>query len=173
MHPVVRSTLVAMATMTAVFTTSRTLPAQGAKVDPCSLLGVAAVNQATGKTNYGAERGEPGDGVGGGDPCNYDASGTAGAPTVSVITIAPNARGRYFDWLKRQKATPGCTRSAVPGLGVDAFIEECARYRSLPLYMRGKSYDVVVGVQMSKAGDFAANRPTVLVLARSVAAKIR
>ncbi|HEU4723157.1 MAG TPA: hypothetical protein VFS59_17470 [Gemmatimonadaceae bacterium] len=174
MHPIVRSTFVALATMTAVTFAPTRLSAQGAKVDPCSLLSVAQVNQATGKTNYGAgERGEPGDGVGGGDPCNYDASGPARAPTVSVIVIPPKSTGRYHDWLKKQKATPGCTRSAVPGLGVDAFTEECARYSSLPLYMRGKSYDVVVGIQMSRAGDFAANRPAVIALARAVAPKIR
>ena len=173
MHPIVRSTLVTIAAVAAVSTAPSSLRAQGQKVDPCSLLSVAVVNQATGKTNYGAERGDPGDGVGGGDPCNYDASGTEPAPTVSVITIAPNARGRYYDWLKQQKPTPGCTRRAAPGLGVDAFFEECAKYMDLPLYMRGKSYDVVVGIRMSKTGDFAASRPTILSLARSIAPKIR
>lgn len=173
MHPIVRSTLVTMAAVVAVSTTRSTLRAQSQKVDPCSLLSVAAVNQVTGKTNYGAERGDSGDGVGGGDPCTYDASGPERAPTVSVIAIAPNARGRYYDWLKQQKSTQGCTRRAVPGLGVDAFFAECPKYLDLPLYMRGKSYDVVVGIRMSKAGDIEANRPTVLALAKTIAPKIR
>jgi hypothetical protein len=173
MHPILRNATVAAAAMIVVTTTARHLSAQAAKVDPCSLLGVATVNQVIGKTNYGAERGDAGDGVGGGDPCTYDASGTPTAPTVSVVAIAPNARGRYYDWLKKQKSSPGCTRNPVPGLGVDAFFEECSKYLDLPLYMRGKSYDVVVGIRMSKAGDIAANRSTVLALAKAVAPKIR
>lgn len=174
MHSTLRSTLVAIAAAVAVSTTASALQAQAAKVDPCSLVSLAEVKQATGNAGYTAgERGDAGDGVGGGDPCNFEGIGMDGAPTVSVISIAPNARGRYYDWLKRQKSRPGCTRNAVPGLGVDAFIEECAKYMDLPLYMRGKSYDVVVGIRASKAGDFAASRPVVLALAKSVAPKIR
>ena len=174
MRSILRSTLVAMAAAVAVSTTSSAQSAQGAKVDPCSLVSLAEVKQATGNANYTAgERGDDGDGVGGGDPCTFDGIGMDRAPTVSVISIAPNAKGRYYDWLKRQTPRPGCTRNAVPGLGVDAFIEECAKYVDLPLYMRGKSYDVVVGIRASKAGDFAASRPVVLALAKSVAPKIR
>jgi len=68
MHPAMRSTLVAVAMITASVGTSP-LAAQGAaratKVDPCSLLSVADVKRITGKTNYDpADRGDPGDGIG-------------------------------------------------------------------------------------------------------------
>ncbi|PYP76040.1 MAG: hypothetical protein DMD35_19630 [Gemmatimonadetes bacterium] len=181
MHPAVRSTLVAIAMMassvgTAPLTAQRA--SRAAKVDPCSLLSVADVKRITGKTNYDpADRGDPGDGIGGGDPCTYSHLGRGAAdpapPTVSVIAIAPNQRGRYFDWYKKQNARAGCTREPIPGLGLDAFAETCARAPELPVYLRGGTYDVVVGVEVKPVGSPAQAKAVAIALAKAAAPKIK
>jgi hypothetical protein len=178
MQPAIRRTVVAVAAALALSTLGRPLVAQTAKIDPCSLLTRAEVQRATGKANYDpADRGEPGDGVGGGDPCTYSHLGRGAAdpapPTVSVIAIAPNQRGRYFDWYGKQKVRAGCTREPVPGLCVDAFMETCARAPELPVYLRGRTSDVVVGVEVKPMGGAAAAKPAVIALAKSVAARIK
>jgi len=181
MHPAMRSTLVAVAMITASVSTSP-LAAQGAaratKVDPCSLLSVADVKRITGKTNYDpADRGDPGDGIGGGDPCTYSHLGRGAAdpapPTVSVVVIAPNQRGRYFDFEKTYKLAAGCTREAVPGLGVDAFVKMCPRDPELPVYLRGGTNDVVVGVEVKPIGTPAQAKAVAIALAKAVAPKIK
>ena len=181
MKPTVRRTLVvAVVLATSVATTA--LAAQsaqrGAKVDPCSLLTRAEVQRATGKTNYDpADRGDPGDGIGGGDPCTYSHLGRGAAdpapPTVSVIAIAPNQRGRYFDWYRKQSARAGCTREVVPGLGLEAFVETCARAPELPVYLRGRTHDVVVGIEVKPVGTPAQAKVVAIALAKDVAPKIR
>jgi hypothetical protein len=181
MHPAMRTTLFAVA-MIASSATAPTLGAQGttraAKVDPCSLLSVAEVKRITGKSNYDpADRGDPGDGIGGGDPCTYSHLSRGAAdpapPTVSVVAIAPNQRGRYFDWYKSQKTRAGCTREAVPGLGLDAFVETCLRDPELPVYLRGGANDVVVGIEVKPVGTPAQAKAVATALAKVVAPKIK
>lgn len=178
MKPAIRCTVVAAATTFALALPGRPLAAQGAKVDPCSLLTRAEVQSATGKTNYQpADRGDPGDGAGGGDPCTYDNVGfNAGPnppPAVNVVAIAPNARGRYFDWLKKQPVRPGCTNENVPGLGVAAFVESCQKSPDVRVYMRGGSIDAVVGIEVKPLGGAAAAKPVVIALAKSIAPRIK
>jgi hypothetical protein len=178
MPPAVRRAAVAIAAVFALSVLGRPVVAQGAKVDPCSLLTRAEVQSATGKTNYQpADRGEPGDGPGGGDPCTYDNVGfNAGPnppPAVNVVAIAPNQRGRYVDWYKKQPVRPGCARESVAGLGVEGFLESCQRSPDVRVYMRGRSIDAIVGIDVKPMGGAAAAKPVVLALAKSVAARIK
>jgi hypothetical protein len=178
MTPAIHHTIVAVATAAALAFPARPLAAQGAKVDPCSLLTRAEVQGATGKTNYQpADRGEPGDGAGGGDPCTFDNVGFNAGPTpppaVNVVAIAPNQRGRYVDWYKKQPVRPGCARENVPGLGVEGFLESCQRAPDVRVYMRGRSIDAIVGIDVNAMGGAAAAKPVVLALAKSVAARIK
>jgi hypothetical protein len=178
MTPAIPHTIVAVATAAALAFPARPLAAQGAKVDPCSLLTRAEVQGATGKTNYQpADRGDPGDGLGGGDGCTYSNVGfDAGPnppPAVNVVAIAPNARGRYVEWYRKQPVRQGCARESVPGLGVDGFFESCQRSPDVRVYMRGRSIDAVVGLDVEPMGGAAAAKPVAIALAKRVAARIR
>lgn len=177
MKPAIRHCIVA-ATTFALSVPGRSVVAQGAKVDPCSLLTRAEVQSATGKTNYQpADRGDPGDGLGGGDGCTYDNVGfNAGPnppPAVNVVAIAPNARGRYVEWYRKQPVRQGCARENVPALGVDGFLESCERSPDVRVYMRGRSIDAVVGIDVKPMGGAAAAKPVAIALAKSVAARIK
>lgn len=178
MKPAIHHAVVAIAAAAAIVVFSRPLAAQGAKVDPCSLLTRAEVQSATGKTNYQpADRGDPGDGLGGGDGCTYDNVGfNAGPnppPAVNVVAIAPNARGRYVEWYRKQPVRQGCARENVPALGVDGFLESCERSPDVRVYMRGRSIDAVVGIDVKPMGGAAAAKPVAIALAKSVAARIK
>ena len=178
MKPAQRSILVVAVAACALSTHAPRVGAQGAKVDPCSLLTRAEVQSATGRKNYDpADRGDPGDGVGGGDPCTYSHLSRGPAdpapPTVSVIAIAPNKRGRYFDFEKTYKLAAGCTREAVPGLGLEAFVKMCPRDPELPVYLRGGTRDVVVGVEVKPIGTPAQAKAVAIALAKAVAPKIK
>ena len=179
MKPAQRSILVVVAAAACALSThAPRAGAQGKKVDPCSLLSAADVKRITGRTNYDpADRGDPGDGVGGGDPCTWSHLSRGAAdpapPTVSVVAITPNQRGRYFDFKKTYKLAPGCAREAVPGLGVDAFVETCPRDPELPVYLRGSKQDVVVGVEVKPIGTPAQAKAVAIALAKAVAPKIK
>ena len=178
MERAIRRTFVAVATTLAVCLIGRPLAAQAGKVDPCSLLTRDEVQSATGKSNYQpADRGDPGDGVGGGDPCTYSNVGFNVGPNppppVNVVAIAPNARGRYVEWYRKQPVRQGCARENVPGLGVDGFIESCAPSPDVRVYMRGRTHDAVVGIDVKPMGGVAAAKPVVIALARIVAARIK
>ena len=178
MTPATRSTVVLVATTLARSMHGQSLAAQDARIDPCSRLTLAEVQSATGKTNYQpADRGEPGDGAGGGDSCTYDNVGfNAGPnppPAVNIVAIAPNKTGRYYDWLKKQPVRQGCVHENVPGLGVDGFLESCQRSPDVRVYLRGRSIDAVVGIDVKPMGGSAAAKPVVIALAKSIAARIK
>jgi len=178
MKPVIRGAIVAVATTLVVGTIGRPLAAQAGKVDPCSLLTRDEVQRATGKTNYQpADRGDPGDGVGGGDPCTYSNVGFSVGPNppppVNVVAIAPNKAGRYYDWLMKQPLRQGCVHEKVAGLAVEAFLESCPRSPDVRVYMRGRTADAVVGIDVKPLGGAAAAKPVVIALAKSVAARIK
>ena len=178
MKSVIRGTIVAVVATLAVAMLARPLAAQTGKVDPCSLLTRDEVQRATGKSNYQpADRGDPGDGVGGGDPCTYDNVGfNAGPnppPPVNVVAIAPNKAGRYYDWLKKQPLRQGCVHENVAGLAVEGFLESCPRSPDVRVYMRGRTGDAVVGIAVKPMGGAAAAKPVVIALAKSIAARIK
>jgi hypothetical protein len=177
MTPATRSTVVLVATTLALSMHGQSLAAQDARIDPCSLLTLAEVRSATAKSNYQpADRGDPGDGVGGGDGCTYSNVGFTvpnPPPPVNVVAIAPNARGRYVDWYRTQAVRAGCARENVAGLGVDGFLESCERSPDVRVYMRGRSIDAVVAIDVKPMGGLAAAKPVVSALAKRVAARIK
>ena len=94
-------------------------------------------------------------------------------PPVNVVAIAPNARGRYVDWYRTQAVRAGCARENVAGLGVDGFLESCERSPDVRVYMRGRSIDAVVAIDVKPMGGLAAAKPVVSALAKRVAARIK
>jgi hypothetical protein len=72
-----------------------------------------------------------------------------------------------------QPLRQGCVHEKVAGLAVEAFLESCPRSPDVRVYMRGRTADAVVGVDVKPLGGAAAAKPVVIALAKSVAARIK
>jgi hypothetical protein len=144
----------------------------------CALLSVAEIRKITGRQEYDHPwaAADPGEGVGGGSACVYEYPVTAldGPPPIGFTLISGK------DWTQSRRGVrllDGCTRDPVKGVGDDAYFESCpsktAKKRTDPLYVKVGPNDLIVQMDVKAPATEASSRPTVIALARALAAKLR
>jgi hypothetical protein len=144
--------------------------------DPCSLLSVDEIRQATGRNDYidRASGDELGEGMGGGASCEWFAGpgSTEKSPSIGVVVIPPREGKR---WTAGFRAAPrkDCTYEAAPAAGDGAFFEVCPNAASLPLYVPARAVDIVVLIEVRPPATNDSVRPMLVDVARAVAAKLR
>ena len=149
----------------------------------CALLTVEEVRTLTGFPGYNqpSPGDPPGEGVGGGASCQYeaplfavDANGKGIAapkgPLLSIVLIT----GKNYTQTKA--IGKGCNKESAAGVGDVAFFEVCPATkvsRTSPLYVKKGATDLVLQLDINAPDTDASLRPKLIALARAAAAKVK
>jgi hypothetical protein len=149
----------------------------------CGLLTAAEVRTLTGFSGYGEPTpgDAPGEGVGGGASCQFDAPlfavdarGKATAagkgPMLSIVLIDGK------NYTQTMAVGRGCTKEPVSGVGELAFFAVCPASklpRTSPLYVKAGSKDLIVQMDIEAPETEASLRPKVLAVAKAALAKLK
>jgi hypothetical protein len=157
---------------------------QGRAGNPaCAVLTVDEVRTLTGFPGYNqpSPGDPPGEGVGGGASCQYeaplfavDANGKGIAapkgPLLSIVLIT----GKNYTQTKA--IGKGCNKESAAGVGDVAFFEVCPATkvsRTSPLYVKKGATDLVLQLDINAPDTDASLRPKLIALARAAAAKVK
>jgi hypothetical protein len=149
----------------------------------CAVFTIDELQEITGFPGYRqpSPGDPPGEGVGGGASCQYEAplfamdarGNPIAAPKGPLLSIVLINGKNYTQTVPIGK---GCKKEAVAGVGDAAFFEVCPATklsRTPPLYVKKGATDLVLQLDIKAPDTDASLRPTLIALARAAAAKVK